>query len=55
MKKNNSCAFLEYRGDIDMWWCTWKYGECETEISTSWDYDDLHWNYCPNCGAKMEG
>lgn len=29
--------------------------ECETEISTSWDYDDLHWNYCPNCGAKMEG
>ena len=29
--------------------------ECETQISTSWDYDDLHWNYCPNCGAKMEG
>lgn len=28
MKKINSCAFLEYRGDIDMWWCTWKYGEC---------------------------
>ena len=27
--------------------------ECETQISTSWDYDDLHWNYCPNCGAKM--
>lgn len=26
---------------------------CETQISTSWDYDDLHWNYCPNCGAKM--
>ena len=29
--------------------------ECETQISTSWDYDDLHWNYCPNCGAKMDG
>lgn len=29
--------------------------ECETQISTSWDYDDLHWDYCPNCGAKMDG
>lgn len=27
---------------------------CETQISTSWDYDDLKWNYCPNCGAKMD-
>lgn len=27
---------------------------CETQISTSWDYDDLHWDYCPNCGAKMD-
>ena len=29
--------------------------ECETQISTSWDYDDLQWNYCPSCGAKMDG
>ena len=29
--------------------------ECEAQISTSWDYDDLRWNYCPNCGAKMDG
>ena len=28
--------------------------ECETQISTSWDYDDLQWCYCPNCGAKMD-
>lgn len=30
--------------------------ECETEISTSWDYDNAEmWRYCPNCGAKMDG
>ena len=28
--------------------------ECETQISTSWDYDDLLWNYCPSCGALMD-
>lgn len=29
---------------------------CETQISTSWDYDcDEMWNYCPHCGAKMDG
>lgn len=27
---------------------------CETQVSTDWDYDDLSWNYCPNCGAKMD-
>lgn len=30
--------------------------ECETKISTSWDYDEPEmWGYCPNCGAKMDG
>lgn len=30
--------------------------ECETEVSTSWDYDrDDMWRYCPSCGAKMDG
>ena len=29
---------------------------CETQISTSWDYDcDEMWNYCPDYGAKMDG
>ena len=30
--------------------------ECRTEISTRWDYDaDAGWNFCPCCGAKMDG
>lgn len=30
--------------------------KCETEISTSWDYDEeTMWRYCPCCGAKMDG
>ena len=29
--------------------------ECETQISTSWDYDDLQCCYCTNCGARMDG
>ena len=30
--------------------------KCETEISTSWDYDEAEmWRYCPCCGAKMDG
>lgn len=27
---------------------------CGCEICTSWDYDDLEWNFCPNCGARMD-
>lgn len=23
------CPFREYRGDIGLWWCTWKIGACE--------------------------
>lgn len=30
--------------------------ECETEISTSWDYDEADmWAHCPRCGARMDG
>ncbi len=29
--------------------------KCGVQISTSWDYKDLQWNYCPDCGAKMDG
>ena len=28
---------------------------CGTQISTSWDYEDLEWGFCPTCGAKMDG
>ena len=28
---------------------------CDTQISTSWDYEDLEWRFCPTCGAKMDG
>lgn len=28
---------------------------CGTQISTSWDYEDLEWRFCPTCGAKMDG
>lgn len=28
--------------------------ECETQVSTSWDYES-DWGYCPNCGARMDG
>ena len=29
--------------------------KCGVQVSTSWDYDDLRWDYCPNCGARMDG
>lgn len=28
---------------------------CGCEISTSWNYDDLEWNFCPECGCAMDG
>lgn len=28
--------------------------KCGAQISTSWDYEDLQWDYCPDCGAKMD-
>ena len=28
--------------------------KCGAEISTSWEYYGV-WNYCPNCGANMDG
>lgn len=37
----------------DVWF---RCSECEVEISTSWNYDlDAGWNFCPCCGAKMDG
>lgn len=32
MDKPNFCYFREYRGDIRMWWCTWKNGSCDRLI-----------------------
>ena len=32
-----------------------KCSRCECQVSTSWDYDcDCMFDYCPNCGAKMD-
>lgn len=28
---------------------------CGCGICTSWDYDDLEWNFCPKCGSDMDG
>lgn len=28
--------------------------ECGCSITSS-EYERYHWNYCPNCGAKMDG
>lgn len=28
---------------------------CGCEICTSWGYSDLEWNFCPECGYKMDG
>ena len=39
--------------DSDVWFSC---SECEVKISTSWNYDvDSGWNFCPCCGAKMDG
>ena len=29
MDEPNFCAFREYRADIGMWYCMWKYESCE--------------------------
>lgn len=28
---------------------------CECCIPMVWSDDEVRWNYCPNCGAKMDG
>lgn len=41
--------------------CGWMCGECKTALEDivggCWDdpYDEPKLNYCPNCGAKMDG
>jgi hypothetical protein len=32
--------------------CTWK---CSSLCSVCRDYVAVGWNYCPNCGARMDG
>lgn len=27
---------------------------CDCPIPLSWKDDDVHWHYCPNCGARMD-
>ena len=49
-KKNEKHGRWETDEDDILFHCS----VCDTQISTNWDYDDLSWNYCPNCGAIMD-
>lgn len=46
--KHGKWLEVEPESDIDFY-CSL----CETEISTNWDYQGS-FDYCPECGAKMD-
>lgn len=50
-RKQRVGEWLSVEGDV-----IFKCSLCDTEISTSWDYEEENmFRYCPCCGAHMKG
>lgn len=50
-RKQRVGEWLSVEGDV-----IFKCSLCDTEISTSWDYEEENmFRYCPCCGAEMKG